>query len=59
VVICGRNPISVVVPCHCVIGADGSLTGFGGGIDNKEWLLQQKGAWLQDVSGPAQLSLSI
>jgi methylated-DNA-[protein]-cysteine S-methyltransferase len=35
----GRNPISVIVPCHRVIGADGSLTGFGGGIERKRRLL--------------------
>ncbi len=35
----GRNPISIVVPCHRVIGANGTLTGFGGGIDNKRTLL--------------------
>jgi methylated-DNA-[protein]-cysteine S-methyltransferase len=35
----GRNPIAIIVPCHRVIGADGSLTGFGGGIDTKRWLL--------------------
>ncbi len=35
----GRNPISIVVPCHRVIGADGSLTGFGGGIERKKFLL--------------------
>jgi methylated-DNA-[protein]-cysteine S-methyltransferase len=35
----GRNPISIIVPCHRVIGADGSLTGFGGGIERKEFLL--------------------
>lgn len=33
------NPISIVVPCHRVIGADGSLTGYGGGVDKKAWLL--------------------
>jgi methylated-DNA-[protein]-cysteine S-methyltransferase len=36
----GRNPISIVVPCHRVIGADGSLTGYGGGIDRKRFLLE-------------------
>ena len=43
---CGQrvNPISVVVPCHRVIGTDGSLTGYGGGIARKEWLLQHEGA---------------
>lgn len=35
----GRNPIAVIVPCHRVIGADGSLTGFGGGLDRKRLLL--------------------
>lgn len=35
----GRNPIAIVVPCHRVIGADGSLTGFGGGIERKRFLL--------------------
>lgn len=35
----GRNPIPIIVPCHRVIGADGSLTGFGGGIERKRWLL--------------------
>jgi O-6-methylguanine DNA methyltransferase len=34
-----RNPISIIVPCHRVIGADGSLTGYGGGLDRKRWLL--------------------
>jgi methylated-DNA-[protein]-cysteine S-methyltransferase len=35
----GRNPISIVVPCHRVIGSDGSLTGYGGGLDRKQFLL--------------------
>lgn len=35
----GRNPIPIVVPCHRVIGADGSLVGFGGGMERKRWLL--------------------
>ena len=35
----GRNPISIVVPCHRVIGANGTLTGYGGGLDRKRWLL--------------------
>jgi len=39
----GRNPIAIIVPCHRVIGADGSLTGFGGGLDRKEWLLTHEG----------------
>ncbi len=40
----GANPISVVVPCHRVVGADGSLTGYGGGIARKRWLLDHEGA---------------
>ncbi len=40
----GRNPISIIVPCHRVIGADGSLTGYGGGIERKRWLLRHEGA---------------
>lgn len=35
----GKNPISIVVPCHRVIGANGSLTGYGGGLERKQWLL--------------------
>lgn len=35
----GRNPIPIIIPCHRVIGSDGSLTGFGGGLDTKRWLL--------------------
>jgi len=39
----GRNPIAIIVPCHRVIGADGSLTGYGGGMWRKEWLLNHEG----------------
>jgi methylated-DNA-[protein]-cysteine S-methyltransferase len=39
----GQNPIAVILPCHRVIGADGSLTGFGGGLDRKRWLLRHEG----------------
>lgn len=42
----GRNPIAIVVPCHRVIGADGSLVGYGGGMDRKRWLLVHEGALL-------------
>lgn len=39
----GSNPISIIVPCHRVIGANGTLTGYGGGIERKRWLLQHEG----------------
>jgi methylated-DNA-[protein]-cysteine S-methyltransferase len=38
----GQNPISIIVPCHRVIGANGSLTGYGGGLDAKRWLLSHE-----------------
>ena len=51
----GRNPIAIVVPCHRVIGFDGSLTGFGGGIERKQWLLAHearvKGAGASSIEG--------
>ena len=40
----GSNPVGVVVPCHRVIGANGSLTGYGGGIARKSWLLEHEGS---------------
>jgi methylated-DNA-[protein]-cysteine S-methyltransferase len=39
----GANPIAIVVPCHRVVGKDGSLTGFGGGMERKRWLLRHEG----------------
>ena len=42
----GRNPLPIVLPCHRVIGADGSLTGFGGGLHMKRFLLEHEGALL-------------
>lgn len=41
----GRNPISILIPCHRVIGARGQLTGYAGGLDKKVWLLRHEG-WL-------------
>jgi methylated-DNA-[protein]-cysteine S-methyltransferase len=40
----GRNPISIIVPCHRVVGSNGSLTGFAGGLDRKKYLLKLEGA---------------
>lgn len=42
----GQNPIAIVVPCHRVIGSNGDLTGYGGGVWRKEWLLKHEGALL-------------
>lgn len=40
----GHNPISIIIPCHRVVGADGSLTGYAGGVEKKRWLLKLEGA---------------
>lgn len=41
---CGRNPISILVPCHRVVGSSGKLTGYGGGLPTKQWLLDHERA---------------
>ena len=43
----GKNKISIIIPCHRVIGTDGSLTGFGGGIQRKKWLLEHEAKYIQ------------
>jgi len=45
----GANPVSIVVPCHRVIGADGSLTGYGGGVERKTWLLEHESGVMRCV----------
>ena len=45
----GRNPLPIVIPCHRVIGADGSLTGFGGGLETKLFLLQLEGVQVPEA----------
>lgn len=47
----GHNPISIIIPCHRVLGADGSMTGYGGGIDRKIQLLELEGAVLRRSTG--------
>jgi methylated-DNA-[protein]-cysteine S-methyltransferase len=49
----GRNPIALVVPCHRVIASDGTLGGYGGGLEMKRWLLRHERSW------PAQSSLAL
>jgi methylated-DNA-[protein]-cysteine S-methyltransferase len=45
----GRNPLSIVVPCHRLIGASGALTGYAGGLTRKEWLLRHEAARARDL----------
>ncbi len=49
----GRNPLSIVVPCHRVVGANGSLTGFAGGLDAKAWLLDFERGLRLPTTGPS------
>jgi len=49
----GRNPLPIVVPCHRVIGGDGTLVGFAAGTETKAWLLHHEGAWLLRHGGIA------
>ncbi len=44
----GANPIAVIVPCHRVIGSSGSLTGYGGGLDRKTWLIEHERRWRRE-----------
>lgn len=54
----GANPIAIIVPCHRVIGANGTLTGYGGGLPKKTWLLQHEQRWAQPPeTNRAQLPL--
>jgi methylated-DNA-[protein]-cysteine S-methyltransferase len=43
----GRNPVAIVLPCHRIVGSDGSLTGFGGGLERKRHLLEHEAAQLR------------
>lgn len=45
----GQNPIAIIIPCHRVIGKDGDLVGYGGGLDKKEWLLLHEGAFSEQL----------
>jgi methylated-DNA-[protein]-cysteine S-methyltransferase len=45
----GANPVALIVPCHRVIGSNGSLTGYGGGLDRKQWLLTHEGVMARQL----------
>ena len=44
----GRNPISILIPCHRVVGARGEITGYAGGIEKKQWLLRHEGRQIEN-----------
>jgi methylated-DNA-[protein]-cysteine S-methyltransferase len=54
----GRNPIGIIVPCHRVIGAGGSLTGYGGGLGRKQWLLEHEASFAAHSKGFRQRNLT-
>jgi methylated-DNA-[protein]-cysteine S-methyltransferase len=45
----GQNPVAIIIPCHRVIGKNGDLVGYGGGLENKTWLLQHEGAFSEQL----------
>ena len=55
----GRNPVAIVVPCHRVIGADGSLTGYRGGLERKRTLLELEGSLPGQAPEPSRASLQL
>ena len=50
----GHNPISIIIPCHRVLGAKGSLTGYAGGVDKKLWLLTHEGVAIEKLTVPVK-----
>lgn len=48
----GANPVAIIVPCHRVIGSSGSLTGYGGGLDRKTWLIDHERRWRREPQQP-------
>ena len=54
----GRNPISIIVPCHRVVGTNGSLTGYAGGIERKLWLLEHEGIVIKPLKENDELDIN-
>ena len=50
----GHNPISIIIPCHRVVGTGSSLTGYAGGLDKKIWLLKHEGVKMDGLTVPAR-----
>lgn len=55
----GRNPVSIIVPCHRVIGSNGQLTGYGGGLERKTWLLDHEAAHRAGAASRAQHTMRV
>ena len=55
----GSNPIGIIVPCHRVIGSTGKLTGYGGGLHRKEWLLRHEAQWASPLFGGHSRSVGL
>ncbi|MCT4655567.1 MAG: methylated-DNA--[protein]-cysteine S-methyltransferase [Cohaesibacter sp.] len=52
------NPLPIIIPCHRVIGSDGKLVGFGGGMETKIWLLEHEGIMPSSIKAPGQMAFS-
>ena len=52
----GRNPIAIAIPCHRIVGSNGKLTGYAGGLERKRWLLEHEGIQLTDSASASQRS---
>jgi methylated-DNA-[protein]-cysteine S-methyltransferase len=55
----GANPVGIVLPCHRVIGANGALTGYGGGLTRKQWLLEHERRYLMHKTDPSEFTLQM
>lgn len=55
----GHNPISILIPCHRVVGTDGRLTGYAGGVEKKRWLLEHEGVKLSPLSKRGKMEYTV